>query len=286
MRRDRVVELIGRYYQQYGTDLNLAYPSDGIGGWKTARLPLNVDRTALVIMHAFYGGEAEAYPEQFQRVEYLERCYQIARHVYPALLAAVREAGMRIYHVPFGSGYYEEFPGYQRAEKLAEEYRPVRDRAVQDPVAEKLYAFKADHALGDGEGSRFRIAKTVAASNAAGGFLLEAMPVGEEGIATGERQLAALATADEVNHLIYIGFALDGCLLTAAGGMMDMLRRGFLCSTVADAVTAIECRESGRDQGHLQTGLWRVGSSGGGMVYESAELIRALKQPNQLNSYK
>ena len=277
MSEKRIINVKASCYMQYGTDNRLMYPSDGIGGWHTAKLPLNLDKTAIVVMHAGYVGEESDCPEKFRRVEYLKRSYEIAERVYPQLLYAVRKAGMKVYHVPYGEGYFETLPGYRRAEQLAEKETVPRDMAENDEVLNSLYEFRADWAHGYGDGSSACIAKSIAESKEICTFISQAAPQGDEGIAAGARQLAALAAADGVNHLIYIGFAIDGCLLTADGGMMDMLRRRFMCSTVEDAVTAIECRESGREQLHLQTGLWRVGSSFG-FVYQSSDIIDALKK--------
>lgn len=277
MGKERIVQVKASCYQQYGTDATLQYPSDGIGGWISEYLPLNIDKTAIVVMHAGYVGEQSDCPEKFKRVEYLQRSYDISKHVYPKLLSAVRRAGMPVYHVPFGRGYYEELPGYLRAEAIAEKEYTPRDVAENDDVLDILYEFRADWAHGNGKGSHARIAQEISKSNVRCDFIKEAAPVGDEGIAVGDRQLAALAAADRVNHLIYIGFALDGCLLTSPGGMVDMLRRRFMCSTIADAVTAIESKESGREQTQLQTGLWRVGSSFG-LVYQSSDIIGVLEK--------
>ena len=69
-------------------------------------------------------------------------------------------------------------------------------------------------------------------------FPAEARPVGEEGIAENGRQLFALCEQDGVTHLIYCGFAVDWCLLMAAGGMMDMGKYGLMCSVLREATTA------------------------------------------------
>jgi hypothetical protein len=61
-----------------------------------------------------------------------------------------------------------------------------------------------------------------------------------------------------VNHLIYVGFAINWCLLMAPGGMVDLARHGCLCSTIREAVTAVENRESARGEREKQSALWRV----------------------------
>jgi len=103
-----------------------------------------------------------------------------------------------------------------------------------------------------------------------------AEPQGVEGVAENAHQLGALCKADVVNHLIYVGFAINWCLLMSAGGMVDMGRRGFMCSTVRQAVTAVENKETARRETCKEIALWRVAISFG-FVFDSDDLIRAVK---------
>ena len=50
-----------QYYQVFDLDFDRPVPSDGIGGWKTADLPLAVDHTALVVMHAWDVGRGRSF---------------------------------------------------------------------------------------------------------------------------------------------------------------------------------------------------------------------------------
>jgi nicotinamidase-related amidase len=89
-------------------------------------------------------------------------------------------------------------------------------------------------------------------------FAPSARPVGEEGIAENGHQLAALCRAHEINHLVYVGFAINWCLLMSPGGMVDMHCYGVMCSTIREAVTAVENRETAREEREKQQALWRV----------------------------
>jgi hypothetical protein len=41
------------YYEQFDADYNLEVPAEGYGGWEKILLPLNLEKTALVVMHAW-----------------------------------------------------------------------------------------------------------------------------------------------------------------------------------------------------------------------------------------
>ena len=102
-------------------------------------------------------------------------------------------------------------------------------------------------------------------------------PVGDEGVAESTAQLFALCRAAGVNHLVYAGFAMNWCLLMSPGGMLDMSRRGVLCSAFRQAVTAVENRESARSEGHKEEGLWRV-SLAFGFVFDVDDFVAALER--------
>jgi hypothetical protein len=78
-----------------------------------------------------------------------------------------------------------------------------------------------------------------------------------------------------VDHLVYVGFAVNWCLLMSPGGMVDMERHGLLCSTVPEAVTAVENRETARDEREKQQALWRVALAFG-FVFGLDDLLAAL----------
>ena len=102
-----------------------------------------------------------------------------------------------------------------------------------------------------------------------------ARPIGAEGIAADGTQLAALCRAHEINHLIYVGFALNWCLLMSPGGMVDMRRCGVLCSTITEATTAVENRETARAEHEKQQALWRVALEFG-LVFSLPDFLHAL----------
>jgi hypothetical protein len=241
-----------RYYQQFDADYRRKVPAEGYGGWKTGRVEIAPERTALVVMHAWDCGRPDEYPGWRRAVEYYPRALSILENVFPGLLSTVRASPLPVFHVVGGGDYYRRLPGYRRAARLAGR-EPALRRAKPDPVYRKLERFRADHVF---VGSRNR--RDVAAGFRRLDFAPQARPARGEGIAENGAQLAALCAERGVNHLVYAGFAINWCLLMSPGGMVDMRRRGFLCSAIPEAVTAVENRETARDQSEKRQALWRV----------------------------
>jgi hypothetical protein len=258
------------YYQQFDADYTRKVPAEGYGGWKTAEIELAPAHTAFVVMHAWDTGTPDMYPGWHRAAEFLQRADAILKTVFPPLLAAVRQSPLKLYHVTSGSYYCKEYPGYKRAVALAGPPPAMDNPAVADPVLEQLKAFKKAHAyvgahnLDDIEAG-FRNMR----------FPKEAQPVGQEGIAENAQQLAALCKAEGINHLIYTGFAINWCLHTSSGGMVDMTRRGFMCSAIRQAVTAMENKETARNELAKENALWRLAVAYG-FVFDADEVIRAL----------
>ncbi|WJH32785.1 hypothetical protein N6H14_21235 [Paenibacillus sp. CC-CFT747] len=261
-----------KYYQQFDADRELEFPAEAYGGWKKADLEIDPERTAVVVMHAWDCGTWDDYPGWHRVVDYIPRSYEISRTVFPPLLEAVRRSPLKLFHVVApGHSYYEPYPGYQRAVRLAGDAEEKYEKAAASPLTDQLWAFRSrschpgTHNLEDIRQGHRRI-----------DFTPEARPQGEEGIARNADQLFALCQADGINHLIYVGFAINGCLLLSPGGMADMQKRGMLCSTVRQAVTAIENKETIREELGKEMALWYVALLFG-FVYEADEFIQALR---------
>lgn len=240
------------YYQQFDADYSQEVPAEGYGGWKTADVELSPAHTALVVMHAWDGGSMAQWPGLWRSTESMPRIERILADVFPPLLAAVRNSPLRLFHVVGGRDYYSHLPGYQSTLKLAGT-SPVITRVAKDPTWEKLQQFRRDQAIGGAQnwtdiGGRYQQLD----------FAKEATPVGDEPIAEDSHQLAALCRAHGINHLVYIGFAINWCLVMSPGGMVEMGRYGVMCSTIREAVTAIENRETARGEMEKEQVLWRI----------------------------
>lgn len=59
------------------------------------------------------------------------------------------------------------------------------------------------------------------------------------------------------------------------GGMLDLSRRGIICSVFRQAVTAVENKESARVEAHKQEALWRIALAFG-FVFDVADFMAAL----------
>lgn len=267
----RRISLPTGYYRQFDADFRRDVPAEGYGGWATADLPLNLDATAVVAMHAWDTGTRERFPGWHRAVEYIPRADAIIRNELPRLLAAVRASPLRLYHVASSASYCAQLPGYGRAVRLAGAKPPAFPAPPDDPVAEELRRFRGASVF-PGTHNGPDIEKGFAST----GFPEGVRPLGEEGVATDAEELHALCRADGITHLIYSGFAINWCLLMSPGGMLDMSRRGLLCSAVRQAVTAVENRETARAEACKQLALWRV-SVAFGFVYELDDLLRALR---------
>ena len=266
-----IVRLNASYYQQYDADERLDVPGEGYGGWQTNEVALDLRHTAVVVMHAWETGTRKQFPGWYRAVEYLPRAQGILRTVFPKLLGGVRACGVNLFHVVGGGDYYRDCAGYRRALRLAGPEPPV-EQAESDPTLVHLQQFRAERAF---------VGPHNTADVARGfehlGFAPEAMPQGDEGIAENSSQLFALCKVAGVNHLIYCGFAINWCLLMSPGGMLDMSRRGFLCSALRQAVTAVENKESARGEGHKEEALWRVALSFG-FVFNVDEFLRTIER--------
>ncbi|MDD5600022.1 MAG: hypothetical protein PHV82_18905 [Victivallaceae bacterium] len=256
-------------YQQFDADYSLEVPAEGYGGWKQIDIDLSPEHTALVVMHAWDTGAREKFPGWYRAVEYLPRAGKICAEVFPPLLAAVRNSELSLFHVTGGGEYGRRYPGYERAVQLAGP-TPGIERIEDDTSVKELRKIKSAHSF---VGSQNQA--DVAAGFKNIDFAPEACPQGDEGVAENAHQLFALCKDAGVNHLIYVGFAINWCLLMSPGGMLDMCRRGLLCSTIRQAVTAVENKESARTEMCKELALWRV-ALGFGFVFDLNTVLAAL----------
>jgi nicotinamidase-related amidase len=261
------------YYQQFDADLERDVPAEGYSGWRQTEI--DIGRTALLVMHAWEMGTTTQYPGWHRAVEYIPRAQAICQKVFPPLLAAARSAGMPVFHVVGGGDYYRHLPGFQRAVALTVENEPSPIRAIADPLHAQLCRFRSEQVF-VGKQNEVDVARGFARLD----FPPEARPRDVEGIAENAAQLTALCNEQRINHLIYIGFALNWCLLMSPGGMLDMSRRGFLCSTVRQATTAVENRETARAEANKAEALWRIALAFG-FVFDDHALLTAMEKEHK-----
>lgn len=259
---DLITDFPVHYYQQFDADPGLEFPSAACGGWREGRLPVNISRTALVVMHAWDLGMPAEHPGEFRAVGELAASYEVGRTVFPGLLDAVRRSPLRLFHVVGGGKYYTEYPGYQFASDLAGPSPAPPEKIAGDEVHARIQQFRADFGrIGQHN------AADVAAAFRAIRFPEFAEPQDSEPIAENTHQLFALCREFGINHLIYVGFFINWCLLMSSGGMQEMARHGVICSAIREGVVAIENRESAIGRLHKEEGLWRT-SLAFGLVFD------------------
>lgn len=269
------IRLPASYYQQFDADYTREVPGEGYTGWQEGEVELSPDHTALVVMHAWDTGTPDQWPGWRRAVEYYPRALKIAEEVFPDLLAAVRASPLRVFHVVGWKGYYKHMPGYLKTLEIAGP-SPEFERIKPDPVYERLQQFRADNVF---VGRRNR--PDVEEGSKFIKFMPSAEPRDGECIAEDSHQLAALCRYFDINHLVYTGFAINWCLLMSPGGMVELDRYGVMCSTIREAVTAVENKETAREQREKLQALWRV-SLQFGFVFDVANFkaaVRSIPKP-------
>ena len=269
---DKQIMIPTWYYQHFGADYSLDVPAEGFGGWKKAGLPLSPAHTALCVMHAWDCPDQAPVPGIYSAVEYLPRAEEILRTRIPSLLKTFRDAGIRVIHVESGD-YVHKHEEYQRTMKLLRGKLPKErklPRAKPDTVYKALTDFRRAHVHPGTENIT-----DIDAACKIRDIHPSARPLPGEHMVTEADELQAVCNLHGINHLIYAGFAVNYCLLMSAAGMLDMNRRGFLCSVVKEATTAVECDFSARDEMAKQLALWNTALTFG-FVYEQADLERSL----------
>ena len=262
------VSLPAWHYEQFDADFALDVPAEGYGGWRKGEIELSLDHTAVVVMHAWDCGSREQYPGWYRMIEYIPRAEEIARTVFPPLLAAVRRSPLKLFHVVGGGDYHKHCPGYRHAVEIAAP-EPEPEKVRPDPVYERLKRFLAEHRQGAHNiDDRDRGLRHL-------DFAPQARPRDDEGVAENAAQLAALCREAGVNHLVYTGFAINWCLLMSPGGMLDMRRRGVMCSAIRQAVTAVENKQTARRELCKEIALWRVAMAFG-FVFDLDDFLAAL----------
>jgi hypothetical protein len=267
-----VLRVQANYYQQFDAGFNRDVPGEGYGGWHKAEIEVAPEHTAVVVMHAWDTGTREQFPGWHRAVEYIPRADEICRTVFPPLLAAVRASRIRLFHVVGGGSYYKHLPGYEHAARLAGPEPEPPERIKADPSLERLHQFRADHVF-VGAHNREDTRRGFERLD----FAPEARPQGNEGVAENGRQLFALCKEAGVNHLIYAGFAINWCLLLSPGGMAEMSQRGILCSAIRQAVSAVENKETARQELCKEIGLWRVALAFG-FVFDVEDVLSLLER--------
>lgn len=271
-----IIKIPTNYYEQFDADYSLDVPGEGYGGWKIADLEINLDHTAVVVMHAWDWGTKEEYPGWHRAVELAPRAKEICDDVMPGLLKTIRDSNLKLFHVVNDGTYYKNLPGYKKTLEISGSTPKLYETVSSDPVRDNLCKFKREYSL-HGSHNATDIARGFANTN----FYKTTMPLGEEYIAKNSHQLFHVCKKENVNHLIYTGFAINACLTFSPGGMFEMMHHGLMCSTIRQAVSAVENKESAREQWGKKMALWWVALMFG-YVYDLDDFVNAIKLSTNL----
>lgn len=270
--------LPAHYYKQHDANLTADVPGRAYDGWTTRLLDVPLARTALVSMHAWNPGLVDEIPSGpdspyagwFRFVEYLSRAVPITQTVIPPVLQAARDAKMTVIHVGSTEAYTGKYEGYQDAKKMAGEPPSEPAGAVEDPLRQQWQQERQVQMHGKKNLEEIRAGQQFL------DFPPQAMPEAGESVVINSHQLNAVCREKGIWHLIYVGFALNWCLLASPGGMIDMRRMGYVCSTLRQATTAVENAETCSEEGAKAVALWRVALMFG-YVFDVDPFVSALQ---------
>jgi len=239
-----------KYYEHFGADFSLDVPAEGYGGWKTANVPFDPGATAVIVNHAWDIPSLQTAPGWYSAVEGMERIKQVGKGPLSRLVQAIRRSSVPLIHVAYPGTYYQHLPGYQQTIRQWPGDLDV-PQVESDPLLEQLKHFRRNHSF-PGHRNINDITREFDKLR----FASEVAPQPGEAIVDNPQTLFGLCRDTGINHLIYAGFTVNGCIMLAPGGAEDMRRHGILCSIVEDATTAIENHETARDQTGKAMGLW------------------------------
>ena len=274
---DKQIEVPTWYYGHFGADYSLDVPAEGFGGWQKTELPLCPAHTALCVMHAWDNPDQNLYPGIYSAVEYLPRAAEIYKERMPAILKAFRDAGIRVIHVESGE-YVHKYEAYKKTQELIreqlDECRKARQYAMAGPAHEPVFdALRKFRGIKVHPGTENN--KDIDGAQKVRDIHPSVKPLPGEYMVRESDELQAVCALHDINHLIYVGFAINCCILMSPCGMIDMSRRGYLCSTVKEVTTAVENDFSAREELAKQLALWNTALFFG-FVYEQADLEKAL----------
>jgi nicotinamidase-related amidase len=271
----RVIQVPWHIYRHYPADFS-AGPASARGfiGWEAETRDLDLDKTALLLMHlpdagltpdSEWGPDCPR-PDLLGTVEWVPRTVDMIRNRLPKLVEAARAAGLQVVHV-HTRAEYQTGPCWERS--VAE---------AGDPPPEEIDKIDDEGLLAAHKKDVFQLAARPEGSpEHTWGMPEVLMPQGDDLIAGETWRLHRLMKARGINHLIYCGWALNWCLWFSSGGMCDMNRHGYLCSAVRGGCVAIENKASADTEANLEYACWKT-STMFGYVFELDELAEALRK--------
>jgi len=276
----RSMSINHHYYRGYPADFAAGRAAArGFLGWDAFAADIDLDRTALLLMHLPDAGLRPECawrpdcprPDLLGTVEWVPRTMDLATNRLPPLVAAARGCDLRIVHVTMGNWYAKDFPQRQRcAAEVGDAPAPENVPLPPDPEGDWQAArLKRAYRIADPpEGADPNVPHNLFAPG------LE--PQGDDLVCSETWELHRLMVARKIVNLIYTGWALNWCLWFSPCGMNDMERLRYRIFAVRGGCVAIENAESAEAEGNLEYACWMTATKFG-YILESGELIAALK---------
>jgi nicotinamidase-related amidase len=276
----RVVQVPWHFYRHYPPDFSAwSRAARGFQGWTSEVRGLDLNRTALLLMHlpdagltadTEWGPDCPR-PDLLGTVEWVPRTMDLCTNRLPRLVEAARDAGLQIVHV-YGSISDPDEPCAARS--LAEAGDPP------EPDPERITANEAVQARHTRDVFDLPRPRPQGSPDHVPGLPEILRPTGEDLVVAQSYQLHRLMKNRGITHLLYTGWALNWCLWFSPCGMHDMQRKGYLCSAVRGACVAIENRESADTEANLEYAYWKT-STMFGYIFDLHELTSVLRDATE-----
>lgn len=262
------------YYRQHNADLLAEVPAEAFQGWAKKEIKMPSEETAFLIMHSWnhglsskleYGRNTK-FKGVWHVVEYVPRAMEITQKVLGPLLEKVRSSKLTVIHVGSSEDYCKNYSGYRKAKALAGDPPPLPEGAVKKDWGK----VKTIEVHGE------KNIKDIQDAGKYTDFPKATQPKGEEWVVINTHQLNAVCRHLKIWNLIYTGFAINWCLFESSGGMIDMSRLGYCCSTIKEATTAVENDRTARKQLCKKLAFWKIAMSYG-YVIDLGDFLEALR---------
>lgn len=275
----RMMRIDGHYYRGYPADFSAGRaPARTFLGWDKAPSELDLDRSALVLMHLPDAGLRPEVawspncprPDLLGSREWVPRTMDLVTHRLPPLVVAARQARLQIVHVTMGGWYARNYPQRQRcAAEVGQPPPPQLEPLPQEP---------------EGDWHTARSQRNYRPSPRPPGspdaeeteFVPGLEPRDNDLVCSRTWELHRLLCARGIRSLIYTGWALNWCLWFSECGMNDMQNLRYRLYAVRGGCVAIENAESADTEGNLQYAYWMT-SAKFGDLFDLADLTAALR---------
>jgi len=252
-----IIELPVHFYRMYPINYQAKYPSDAMLGWGSDTINLDINKTALIVMHTWNLGLDDKLPwppkercleKQMQSTEWVKRYRKDVKQI-EEILNFARKHNMNICHIAGLEHYAEDYPAY-RQNKAQAGPEPVRPEGAfhgttwHEDWLNRIY----------GQG----FYKQMKELHRRLDFASNVRPASGEGVCVTSHQLNHWLRKRGINNLIYTGFAINMCLWFSPCGMSDMMRYNYRSLCIEECVTTVEYKETAYELRNKESAMWRV----------------------------